>query len=75
MELYSPVRGPKRHDEYHMTGKVHTTVKPLDEIEAYLQERWPGQIQPIKGPLRNTSATHKKKNWNNFALAGSNPKK
>ena len=44
MEFYSPVRGPVRNDEYHMTGKVHTTVKSKDEIEAYLQERWPGQI-------------------------------
>lgn len=74
-EFYSPVRGPVRNDEYHMTGKVSVTYKSQEEIEEYLQSRWPGQIQPVKGPLRNTSAQHKKKNWNNFALAGSNPKK
>jgi hypothetical protein len=27
------------------------TVKPLEEIEAMLQERWPDKLQPVKGTL------------------------
>lgn len=27
------------------------TVKPLEEIEAILKERWPDKLQPVKGAL------------------------
>lgn len=77
MEFYSPVRGPKRHDEYHLQGKVVVSYKTPEEIEEYLQRRWPEKIQPVKGPLRLPKAREKQKErtWNNFSLKGSNPKK
>lgn len=49
MEMYSPVRGPVRHDEYYMQGKVRVTVKPLEEIE------------PIKYPLHSTTPAERQK--------------
>lgn len=51
MEMYSPIRGPRRHDEYYLQGRCTVTVKPLEEIEAMLQERWPDKLQPVKGTL------------------------
>lgn len=51
MEMYSPIRGPRRHDEYYLQGRCTVTVKPMEEIEAMLQERWPDKLQPISYPL------------------------
>ena len=75
-EFYSPVRGPVPHDEYHVTGKVVVSYKTPEEIEEYLQRKWPGKIAPIKGPLRLSKAREKQKErtWNNLSLPGSNPK-
>ena len=47
MEMYSPIRGPRRHDEYYLQGNCRVTVKPLKEIESMLKERWPDKLQPI----------------------------
>lgn len=51
MEMYSPVKGPIRHDEYYLQGNCRVTVKPLEEIEAMLAEWWPDKIQHIAYPL------------------------
>lgn len=51
MEMYSPIRGPRRHDEYYLQGRCTVTVKPMEEIEAMLQERWPDKLQPISYQL------------------------
>lgn len=51
MEMYSPIRGPRRHDEYYLQGRCTVTVKPMEEIEAMLQERWPDKLQPISYSL------------------------
>jgi len=49
MEMYSPVRGSTLGRTLH--GKCKVTVMPLAEIEAMLQARWPGKIQPISCSL------------------------
>jgi len=54
MEMYSPVRGSTLGRTMH--GKCKVTVKPLSEIEAMLQERWPNKLRPIAYPL----ASHKR---------------
>ena len=76
-EMYSTVRGTVRNDEYYMTGDVKTTVKSKEEIEAYLQDRWPGQIEPVRGPIRRIASTQRtsggKKRWH-IKLPGSKPK-
>lgn len=51
MEMYSPVRGPMRHDEYYMQDGCRVTVKPLEEIEAMLKERWPDKLQSVTSKL------------------------
>lgn len=51
MEMYSPVRGPRRHDEYYLQAGCRVTVKPLTEIEAMLKARWGDKLQPVKGTL------------------------
>ena len=61
MEMYSPVRGPVRHDEYYMQGKVRVTVKPLEEIEAMLAKRFTGKIETIKYPLHSTTPAERQK--------------
>lgn len=56
MEMYSPVKGPMRHDEYYLQGKCKVTVKPLEEIESMLKARWGDKLQPISYAL----GTHKR---------------
>lgn len=51
MEMYSPIRGPRRHDEYYLQGRCTVTVKPMEEIEAMLKERWPDKLQPVTSKL------------------------
>lgn len=53
-EMYSPVKGPVRHDEDVLQGDVKTITCSREEIERMLEERWPGQIRPIKVPLHRT---------------------
>ena len=51
MEMYSPIRGPRRHDEYYLQGRCTVTVKAPEEIEAMLKARWPDKLQPVTSKL------------------------
>lgn len=57
-----------------LNGRVITTYHSKEWIREYLQRRWPGKIEPIKGPIRKAPRTEDgKKRWH-IELPGSSPK-
>lgn len=71
MEMYSPIRSPRRHDEYHLQGRCTVTVKPVEEIEAMLKERWPDKLQPIVCPLGSHKRIRQNDGTRDIHLPGS----
>ena len=71
MEMYSPIRGPRRHDEYYLQGNCKETVMPREELEVMLQERWPGKIRPATYPLGAHKRIRQEGNIKDIHLPGS----